>query len=99
MLCHPDGRFIYVANRGPDTIAVIKFDPVEELAVPIAFESTLGQTPRNFQLDPTGRSIYVANQNSSTVEQFLIDAESGRLQHLGRAASVPAPTCILFTSV
>ena len=54
-------------------------------------------TPRNFEIDPSGRWLYVANQNSNAIECFTIDPTTGTLTlRCGRAATVPAPTCIRF---
>ena len=98
ILVHPNGRFVYVANRGTDTIAVFRFDEATEQIAITALESTRGKTPRNFQIDPTGRWLYVCNQNSDRIERFAIDQDTGRLRHRGWAADVPAPTCIQFAS-
>ena len=97
MLAHPDGPFVYVANRGPDTIAIIRFDEASERLTPVAFESTRGRTPRNFQFDPGGRWLYTANQNSNSIHLFSLDPSTGALRHRGQVATVPAPTCLLFT--
>ena len=99
MLAHPDGRFVYVANRGSNTIAIIAFDAQREKMAPVGFEPTRGHTPRHFQFDPSGSELYVANQVTSTLERFLIDRASGLLRHTGQVATVPVPTCILFTKV
>ena len=94
---HPNGRFVYVANRGHDTIAIFRIDPDTGEATLIANESTRGRTPRNFALDPTGQFLHVANQNSATIVSFRIDGASGLLTPTGHVAAVPAPTCVLFT--
>ncbi len=92
---HPSGRFVYVSNRGHDTIAVFAVDPNGGVTL-VANEPTLGRTPRNFSLDPAGRFLYVANQNSDTVVCFRVDPQSGRLEATGGVTTVPAPTCVLF---
>jgi 6-phosphogluconolactonase len=96
MLVHPRGRFVYVANRGTDTIAVFSFDAESADMVLLDLVPTHGQTPRNFEIDPSGAWLYVANQNSDCIECFAIDETTGALRHTGRAATVPAPTCIRF---
>ncbi len=98
MLVHPNGRFVYVANRGTDTIAVFEFDQASEQLATVAFEPTRGKTPRNFQIDPTARWLYVCNQNSDGIECFAIDPDTGRLRHKGLAAEAPAPTCLQFSA-
>lgn len=93
---HPSGRFVYVANRGHDSIAIFRIDPATGRAARIANEPTQGQTPRNFALDPPGHFLYVANQNSASIVCFRVDQETGLLAATGQTATVPAPTCVLF---
>lgn len=93
---HPGGRFVYVSNRGHDSIAIFRFDPDTGTATLAGTAPTGGQTPRNFALDPAGRFLYVANQNSRSIVCFAIDQETGLLAATGGVAAVPAPTCILF---
>ena len=93
---HPGGRFVYVSNRGHDSIAVFAADGDSGRVTLVANEPTLGRTPRNFSLDPAGRFLYVANQNSDTVVCFRVHPETGRLEPTGEVTTVPAPTCVLF---
>ena len=97
VLAHPNGRFVYVSNRGHDSIAVFRADPGTGEVARIANEPTQGRTPRNFAIDPAGRFLYVANQNSASIVCFRIDEETGLLAPTPQVASVPAPTCVLFT--
>jgi 6-phosphogluconolactonase (cycloisomerase 2 family) len=74
---HPNGRFVYLANRasasadsrgkplfagGENTIAVFAIN--QNTAEPTLIQSidTRGMTPRTFALDPTGRILVAANQ-------------------------------------
>jgi 6-phosphogluconolactonase len=98
ILVHPDGRFVYIANRGADSIAIFRIDPESGQTAAIGFEPTRGRIPRNFTIDPGGRFLYAANQESDSIECFAIVPETGLLDHVGRVASVPAPTCLLFTA-
>src|SRR6185436_13025412 len=47
------GRFLYVSNRGHDSIAVFAIGSDGRLTA-VEQASTLGKTPRNFKIDPTG---------------------------------------------
>jgi 6-phosphogluconolactonase len=47
-------------------------------------------------IDPAGRFLYAANQESGSIECFAIDQETGLLEHTGRVASVPSPSCLVF---
>jgi 6-phosphogluconolactonase len=95
---HPTGRFLYVSNRGHNTIAVFAVDRETGKLTSIGYEPTQGRNPRNFAIDPTGQYLLAANQNSNTVVVFRIDQESGTLVATGMEASVPRPVCLKFFS-
>jgi len=92
---HPSGRFVYGSNRGHDSIAVFTVGADGALTL-VEYESTRGQTPRNFALDPTGRWLIAANQRSNTLAVFSIDQKTGALSPVGPLTSVGAPVSILF---
>ena len=95
---HPNGKFVYVSNRGHDSIAIFGVDPERAKLRPLGHVSTEGKTPRNFNLDPTGRYLYAANQNTGTIVSFTVDASTGQLTPTGHKTEVPAPVCILFAA-
>jgi 6-phosphogluconolactonase len=86
---HPSGNYLYVSNRGHDSVAAFAIDRDKGTLTFVAHQSTGGRTPRHFGLDPSGRSLIAANQQSDTLVPHWIDAATGRLK-----ASVPvaAPT-------
>jgi 6-phosphogluconolactonase len=85
-----DGRFLYVANRGPNTITTFALDS----NVPRYLdEVSVGDWPRHIALD--GGRLYVANERSNDVMALLIDPDSG-LPALERAVAVPSPTVVLL---
>lgn len=96
ILVHPSGRYVYVSNRGHDSIAIFAIDQETGRLTPAGHASTQGNTPRNFAFDPSGTFLYAANQNSDTIVHFRVDAESGQLTPTGDVTAVGAPVCILF---
>lgn len=86
----PDGRFVYVANRGANTVGtfVVEGDTVR----PVGEVSTDGDWPRHLVL--AGDHLYVANQNSDTVAIFRRDTATGGLTQTG-SVPVPSPACLL----
>jgi 6-phosphogluconolactonase len=86
-----DGRFLYVGNRGVDTIAV--FDLSSGLPTPVGEVPCGGVWPRHFALD--GDLVYVANERSHTVVTLRRDLATGIPSPTGQALAVPSPTCIL----
>jgi 6-phosphogluconolactonase len=93
----PDNRFVYGSNRGHDSIAIWEVDETNGTLRPVGHESTRGNTPRNFSLDPTGTWLLVANQESDTIVPFRRDLGSGRLTATGPVTQTPSPVAILFS--
>ena len=97
ILVEPSGRFVYVSNRGHDSIAIFAVDQATGRLTAVGHESTQGQTPRNFAIDPSGRFLYAANQNSDTIVHFRLGQQTGQLTPTGDVTEVGAPVCILFS--
>ena len=95
---HPSGKFLYVSNRGHDSIAIYRVDTASGMLTHLGNESTRGRTPRNFNLDPSGTFLLAENQNTHNIEVFRIDQESGLLTHTGHHVTVPNPVCVRFLS-
>jgi 6-phosphogluconolactonase len=96
---HPNGRYVYVSNRGHDSIAVFGFaGPLEPLE-PLGHVHSGGQTPRNFAVHPSGRALVVANQDSNTVVPFEIDAATGAPRQLESSYNVSQPVCVTLLDV
>ncbi|MCC6152351.1 MAG: lactonase family protein, partial [Candidatus Hydrogenedentes bacterium] len=93
---HPSGKFVYVSNRGHDSIAVFGVDSGSGKLLGHGQTSTGGSTPRNFNVDPMGNYLIAANQKSENVVTFTVDGKTGVLKQVGDALSVPAPVCVLF---
>lgn len=86
-----DGRFVYLGNRGPDTVAVFAVEG-DDLRL-LGEAPTGGLFPRHLAL--AGDRLYVANEWSHDVTVLRVDAASGRLAPGGAAGRVTSPTCVL----
>ena len=91
----PDARFLYVSNRGDNSIAIFKVLSDGKLKR-IALVSTGGKFPRHFAITPCGKAMIVANQDTSTLRLFSRDLDTGLLTDLDYEYSVPAPNYIRF---
>lgn len=91
-----DGKFVYAANRGHDSIAVFKVNEETFGLSFVAHTSTEGNWPRDFVLDPSERYLVASNQNSSNIVIFSRDAQSGKLTLLKSDIKVPDPVCVKF---
>ncbi|NUK23030.1 lactonase family protein [Streptomyces lunaelactis] len=90
-----DGRHLWAANRGHDSIAVIALDETRERAELVTTVPCGGHWPRDLALDPTGRRLYAANERSGDVTWFDIDQETGVPRRAG-SIDVPAASCVVF---
>jgi 6-phosphogluconolactonase len=93
---HPSGKWVYVSNRGHDSIAVFKVDEATGHLTAVGHQSTGGKTPRNFGIDPTGKFLIAANQSSNNVVVFKIDEKTGMPTPTGNEVQVPKPVCVKF---
>ncbi|NUB93593.1 lactonase family protein [Haloterrigena sp. SYSU A121-1] len=91
---HPSGRWVYVSNRGHDSVAVFAVDAVTGRLEPLAHEPTRGETPRDIALAPDGALLLASNQHGDAVASFAID-ETGRLEPRAEF-DVPKPVCATF---
>ena len=92
----PNGRFIYVANRLHNTIAIFAVAPDGKLRW-LGEKWTRGDYPRNIALDPGGRFLYACNHRSDNVTVFRVDAGSGGLDFTNQFATVGSPAIIVFS--
>jgi len=93
---HPSGKFLYASNRGElNDIAIFSIGDKGQLS-PIGRQSSLGTTPRDFEIDPSGQFMLVANQDDNTIVTFKIDQDTGLLEETGYVAEVPSPVCVKF---
>ena len=77
---HPSGHFLYVANRGHDSIACYAIDNAGVLTS--RGQQKTEPVPRTFNLDPTGNFLFAAGQGSGVLASYRIDQETGLLQPL-----------------
>jgi 6-phosphogluconolactonase len=92
---HPDGRYLYVSNRGHNSLALLAIDPSDgTLTLEGVFP--VGGTPRNFKIDPTGNYVFAEGQNNGVTVVFTIDRPTGMLTKTDVTLDSPAPVCIAF---
>jgi 6-phosphogluconolactonase len=89
------GRFVYVANRNGDNIAVFAVAADGRLT-PSSQTAVGGKYPRHFTLDPTGKYLFVENQNSDNIVEFRVDQATGVLTPAGVDLKVSIPMCVVF---
>ena len=96
ILVHPNGKFVYSANRGDNSITVFETDPKTGHLKVIQVEPIRGEWPRNINMDDSGKWLFAAGMRSNTVTIFSIDQLTGNLEFVpGNIHSIPGVLCIL----
>lgn len=96
LVASADGRWLYVSNRGEDSVVVFAVAPGSRLPVERQRVASGGRTPRAITLDPTGRWLLVANQGSDVVTVFARDPRRGLLAATGQRLAVHLPAGAAF---
>jgi 6-phosphogluconolactonase len=89
------GTFVYVSNRGHNSIAVFSIDQTTGTLTPVQWAPT-GNNPRSFSLDQTGTYLFVANQGADNVAPYRVDPNTGRLTPTGEKLALSTPVTVLF---
>jgi 6-phosphogluconolactonase len=88
----PCGRYVYVSNRGHDSIVLYHVDQGSGKLKAVEWVETFGGTPRNFNI--LSGYLVVANQDGNNIVSFAIHAADGRLTRTGYVLEIPSPVCI-----
>jgi 6-phosphogluconolactonase len=93
-----EGRFLYVSNRGHDSIAVYAVDSAKGTLTMLENVPSLGRTPRNLAIDPTNAYLFAANQGGDNVVVFRIDHKAGHLTPTGTQVQISQPGGMAFVT-
>lgn len=93
---HPSANFLYVSNRGHNSVVMFTIDPGKGTLTYLEDQETGGKTPRHFIIDAGAKHLVVGNQESDTVLVCRIDGDTGRLKPSGVSTPVPSPAVIGF---
>jgi 6-phosphogluconolactonase len=96
LVISPDGKFLYVDNRGRDVITVFAIDRKTGALTTKEMIPAGGRTPRNLRIDPTANWLFSANENGGNVTEFKIDKATGHLTPTGVTVSINTPGGIYF---
>ena len=94
IMLHPNGKYLYVSNRGHDSIATFNVDADTGKLTAAGYTPTQGAHPRYFGIDPAGKFLVAANRDSNNIVSFRID-DAGKLTHAS-TTECQSPVCLLF---
>jgi 6-phosphogluconolactonase len=78
---HPSGRFVWVSNRGHDSLAGFAIDAATGKLTAMG-QTPTEKTPRSFEIDPSGQFAFGAGEGSGKLAVFRVDVSSGRLERI-----------------
>lgn len=91
----PDNRFLYVSNRGHNSLSAFRIKE-NHLLEKIQTVSSEGDHPRDFNITPDGEFLLVANMISNDLALFKINRDTGNLTLLKKEIKTPEPVSIVF---
>jgi 6-phosphogluconolactonase len=91
-----DGLFLYASNRweNENTISIFSIDKNNGKLKLVGHQSTFGDHPRMFAIDPSGKFLLVANLVTNNIVVFKRDSKTGLLTKTKYEISVPRPSCL-----
>ena len=93
---HPNGKFVYVSNRGHNTVAAFAFDAETMRAKPAGHISGDIKTPRNFNITPCGKWMLIASQDGGKVGVYAIDEKTGLAKETEHSVKIDGCVCVKF---
>jgi 6-phosphogluconolactonase len=78
---HPNGKFVWVSNRGHDSLAGFAID-ADSGKLSALGQTLTEKTPRSFDIEPDGRFLLAAGEGSGKLAVYQIDPAAGKLTPL-----------------
>ena len=94
----PSGRFLYVPNRGHNSIAGFSVDASSGRLTGIGQVSTEA-VPSAFSLDPDGNFLFAAGSESDRIASYRINADTGALTPLDTYSAGKRPMGVLIANL
>nr|WP_314580530.1 lactonase family protein [uncultured Pseudomonas sp.] len=93
----PDGKFLYVANRGEaNELVVFNINSSNGQLKEVQRRSVEGKEPREFSFDPSGHFVLIANQKSNQIVTVRVDPKTGLLGETVQKVDFDSPSDFRF---
>ncbi|GAB3656509.1 6-phosphogluconolactonase [Echinicola sediminis] len=90
---HPNGQYLYVANRNLEAITLLKINELNLEVRDIYY--TDGEEIREFNITPDGNWLIACHQNSHDTVVYKIEKD-GTLKEYHRTKEILSPVCVVF---
>jgi 6-phosphogluconolactonase len=94
----PDGRFLYAANRGHDSLAGYEVDATTGRLTSLG-QTPTEATPRSFNISPDGKFLYAAGQSSGKLAAYLLNQKTGGLDRFATYEVGKSPWWVLVVEL
>ena len=75
---HPSGKFVWVSNRGHDSLAGFAIDAKSGNLTSLG-QTPTEKTPRSFDISPDGRFLFAAGEGTGKLAVYRVDLDTGKL--------------------
>jgi len=96
IMVHPNGRFLYLSNRGYGSIVCYEIASSDGNLKRIETTRLVGTWPRHFNIHASGKVLLCADQFKNLIELFFIDDSTGKLSKIQEIECKNSPSCIVF---
>lgn len=91
----PQGEYLYVSNRGHDSVAVFALDGTSGRLKAAGYQASGGRKPRFMTVSPDGRFVFAANEDSDNIQRLPV-TDDGQLGAPENAIEAGSPVCMIF---
>jgi 6-phosphogluconolactonase len=91
---HPGGKWVWVSNRGHDSLAAFGID-ADSGKLKALGQTPTEKTPRSFDIEPDGQFLLAAGEGSGKLAVYRIDPGTGQLTRLHTYDVGKSPTWVL----
>ena len=92
---HPNGRFVYVSNRGYNAIHGYEIQKNGSLKSIGEIREGI-EVPRDFNMDPSGKFMVIGNQKTNDLVVYRVDPKTGKMTFLSKSIGLKDPICFEF---
>lgn len=92
----PDNKYVYISNRGHNSIAVFELTPDGNRASLVQIAPTQHLIPRDFNIDPSGQFLIAGHQEDHYLTLFRRQEETGQLSIIQDHVFAPECVCVTF---
>lgn len=90
-----DGRFLYIGNRGHDSIAIFTVEEDGKRLTQAGWFKDGISEPREFQFDQSGAYLLAGGMKTNCLTLNRVDLQDGSLKRISTLSGINQPACII----